>query len=482
MAITRLMHMKESPHYKPQHLVNAVKYILDVRNDGAKTDFGKWVGGNAGLDHKEVIESFLNTKKELQKESGRQGYHFVISFPPGETDAQTCYNVIQDFCQEYLGDGYDYVFAVHTDQDHMHGHVIFNSVSKETGYKYRYEKGDWEKIIQPITDKICQQYGLAPLTIEKEKMGRSYAAWAEQKKGKISWSNIMRADIDCAIHHATDIEDFKDKMKQMNYELEEKGYSKEHHSWYITYKYTDEKGVTHKHRSYGFTAGKGDSYNLEAITRRIEEKNLEDPYHLELANTLEQKVNVRLGQMSVSMKNTRTYKRMYQAVSFYKLPNPFAENYGTVKRDILRLEKLIEECAYIKRNPSMQAGGFHKRLETVDAKLKDLYILRKALQAIEENVKENILPADITRFRQLQKIISEADEFNDAWEEAEDELEEMEKRLPAAFVENERSLHRCKKNIELLKREKRILERVIKTEGGASVKKEPEIHVVPGHL
>ena len=38
MAVTRLMHMKESPNYKPQHLVNAIKYILDVRNDGAKTD------------------------------------------------------------------------------------------------------------------------------------------------------------------------------------------------------------------------------------------------------------------------------------------------------------------------------------------------------------------------------------------------------------------------------------------------------------
>ena len=388
MAITRLMHMKEAPRYKPQHLVNAIKYILDVRNAGAKTDFGKWVGGNAGLSHEEVIESFLNTKKELQKESGRQGYHFIISFPPGAADAQTCYNVIEDFCQEYLGDGYEYVFAVHTDQDHIHAHVVFNSVNRETGYKYRYEKGDWEKTIQPITDKICQQYGLEPLTIEKEKVGLSYADWSEQKKGTISWKHIMRADIDCAIHHATDSNDFLAKMKQMNYKLEARGYSKKHNSRYITYKYTDEKGVEHKHRSYGFTSGKGDSYNLEAITRRIEEKNLEQPYHLELAASLEQKMNVRLGQMSTVMKNTRTYKRMYQAVSFYNLPNPFAENYTTVRKDILRLERLIEDCAYIKRNPQIQNDGYIKRLKMVDVKLKESYILRKSLKAIEEDVKE----------------------------------------------------------------------------------------------
>lgn len=481
MAITRLMHMKEAPHYKPQHLVNAIKYVLDVRNDGVKTDFGKWVGGNAGLSHTDVIESFLNTKKELQKESGRQGYHFVISFPPGETDAQTCYNVIQDFCQEYLGDGYDYVFAVHTDQDHMHGHVIFNSVSKESGYKYRYEKGDWEKSIQPITDKICQQYGLAPLTIEKEKTGLSYAAWSEQKKGTINWKHIMRADVDCAIHHATDVEDFLAKMKQMNYKLEARGYSKKHNSKYITFKYTDEKGVEHRHRSYALTTGKGDSYNLEAITRRIEEKKLEEPYHLELANSIEQKVNLRLGQISTNMKSTNTYRRMYQAVSYYKLPNPFKENYRTVRRDILRLEKLIEDCAYIKRNPLMKSSGFQKRLEVVDVILKELYILRKSLQVIDEDLKKNVLPSDISRYRQLAKIMSEANEFNDEWEQAEDELEDMEKRLPVAWIENEKSLHRCNKNIEIMKKEKRILERVIKTEGGTSVQKEPEIHMVPGH-
>ena len=28
------------------------------------------------------------------------------------------------------------------------------------GKKYRYEKGDWAKYIQPITNKLCQEYGL----------------------------------------------------------------------------------------------------------------------------------------------------------------------------------------------------------------------------------------------------------------------------------------------------------------------------------
>ena len=38
MAITHLMHMKESPGIPHTHLRNAIDYILDVKNGGAKTN------------------------------------------------------------------------------------------------------------------------------------------------------------------------------------------------------------------------------------------------------------------------------------------------------------------------------------------------------------------------------------------------------------------------------------------------------------
>lgn len=424
--------MKEAPTYKPRHLINAIKYILDVDKDGAKTDFGKWVGGNAGLNHKDVIESFLNTKKVWDKEGGRQGYHFVISFSPSEADAQTCYNVIQEFCEIYLKDEYDYVFAVHTDKEHMHGHIIFNSVNRETGRKYRYEKGDWETSIQPITDEICKKHALAPLKMEKEKVGKQYALWLAEKNGTINWKHIMRADIECAIYHSNSMEDFLQKMKQMDYRITSGGYSKKHNSHYVVYHYTDDKGKEHKHRSFSLTSGIGDAYNLEMIQRRIEERKTKDPYHLKFAEGLEQRTNQRLGYLSTSMKNTKTYRRMYQAVSFYKMPNPFAQNNRTVRRDIVQLEKLIQECDYIKKNPL--ETGYSTRLEVVKAKLKDLYIFRKSLRAMEEGMSKEILP-------------------------------EM-------FEQNKRTLYQCNAEIESLKNEKRILERIVQEEKDSKGMKE----------
>ena len=154
MAITKLSNIGTPQGGGAAHLKNCISYILNSdKTEGL-------VGGNAGTTPQEVYQVMMDTKQEWEKENGRQGYHFVISFPPGEATKEEAYAVINDFCEEYLGENFDYVFSIHTDQKHMHGHIVFNSVNRMDGYKYRYEKGDWEKYIQPITDRVCEKYGL----------------------------------------------------------------------------------------------------------------------------------------------------------------------------------------------------------------------------------------------------------------------------------------------------------------------------------
>lgn len=384
MAVTVLQHMKEAPKFKPQHLHNAIKYILDVRNDGAKTDFGKWVGGNVGLEFNEIFWNFMNTKKVLEKLDGRQGYHFVISFNKEENvSAETCFNVLEDFCKNYLGDEYDYVFAVHTDKEHMHGHIIFNSVNRITAKKYRYEKGDWEKYIQPVTDQIAQTYNLLPLTYEKERIGVSHAKWAEKNLRKLNWKTIIRADVDYAIKNSSTWEEFLQNMKAMNYALDLRGYSTKHESNYITFCYKGDDGKIHKKRSYTLTSGESDDYSVQNIVKKIKSKTLDEPYYEVISDVMKNNVNMRLGQLSSSVKNTKTYYRMYQAVNYYKLPNPYAESKHMVRKDMLRIEKLIEECMYLKKNPSLTFDKLDKRLLIVEDELKKAYIERKSLREFD---------------------------------------------------------------------------------------------------
>ena len=69
---------------------------------------------------------------------------------------------VREWVEEYLGDRYDYACSVHKDRDHMHMHLVFNSVARNGG-KYRYEKGDWEKVIRPLTNRLAEKYHTGPL-------------------------------------------------------------------------------------------------------------------------------------------------------------------------------------------------------------------------------------------------------------------------------------------------------------------------------
>lgn len=92
---------------------------------------------------------------------GRQGYHFVISFEPGETDADEAYKITKEFAKKYLGENYDYVFATHTDKNHIHSHLIFNSVSRTDGYKYRYEMVTGKDIYSRLRMKYAWSMALS---------------------------------------------------------------------------------------------------------------------------------------------------------------------------------------------------------------------------------------------------------------------------------------------------------------------------------
>ena len=96
-------------------------------------------------------------------------------------------------------------------------------------------------------------------------------------------------------------------------------------------------------------------------------------------------------------------------------------------------------------------------------------------------MKLTVSPDVIERHSQLLHQLSAVMEYDAVSESAEDELERLESKLPYAFVINSRQLHRCEQNIEVLKKEKRVLGRVIETEGGYNKSLNVDVHVSPAH-
>ncbi len=129
---------------------------------------------------------------------------------------------MRDWAEKYLGDKYDYVFSVHSDREHVHMHLIFNAICREGG-KFRYEKGDWDNKIKPLTNSLAEKYQTGPLR-EKDKT----LDYDNSEKNKVKWKDVIKRDIDKCISERSTYEDLKERLvNEYDYQLRE-GVSREH--------------------------------------------------------------------------------------------------------------------------------------------------------------------------------------------------------------------------------------------------------------
>lgn len=200
MAISKIMHMKDSgTGFHGLHLKRSIEYIMVPE----KTQNGRMIGA-INCTSEKAFEQMRQTKVKFDKNSQRQGYHIVLSFKEDEVDADTVFEITQKFVKEYLGSRYEAVFAVHDNTDHLHSHIIYNSVSFVDGKKYHYSKGDWEKDIQPITNRLCKEYGLSVIELDGERANSEYKEWSVQRDGKFIWGDMIKRDLDaCILQSAT---------------------------------------------------------------------------------------------------------------------------------------------------------------------------------------------------------------------------------------------------------------------------------------
>lgn len=212
MAITKILNIMESEGRNPaSHLKNALEYIQNPD----KTEECVLVGGINCLPDT-AFEQMEETKNIFHKTGKRQGYHVIISFSPEEkvTVEQAMY-VLEHFAKDVLSDDYEAVYAVHTDREHMHGHLIWNSVSMTTGKKYNSPKSNWKNHLQPITNKYCDELGLSIMPAEYSKNPKNIRRDKWEKE--MSMKEIILRDAKMCAYAAGNVEHFKYLMKRLGY-------------------------------------------------------------------------------------------------------------------------------------------------------------------------------------------------------------------------------------------------------------------------
>ena len=212
MAITKILNIKESEGRNPaSHLKNALEYIQNLD----KTEECVLVGGINCLPDT-AFEQMEETKNIFHKTGKRQGYHVIISFSPEEkVTAEQAMYVLEHFAKDVLGDDYEAVYAVHTDREHMHGHLIWNSVSMTTGKKYNSPKSNWKNHLQPITNKYCDELGLSIMPAEYSKNPKNISRDKWEKE--MSMKEIILRDAKMCAYAAGNVEHFKYLMKRLGY-------------------------------------------------------------------------------------------------------------------------------------------------------------------------------------------------------------------------------------------------------------------------
>ena len=212
MAITKILNIKESEGRNPaSHLKNALEYIQNPN----KTEECVLVGGINCLPDT-AFEQMEETKNIFHKTGKRQGYHVIISFSPEEkVTAEQAMYVLEHFAKDVLGDDYEAVYAVHTDREHMHGHLIWNSVSMTTGKKYNSPKGNWKNHLQPITNKYCDELGLSIMPAEYSRNPKNISRDKWEKE--MSMKEIILRDAKMCAYAAGNVEHFKYLMKRLGY-------------------------------------------------------------------------------------------------------------------------------------------------------------------------------------------------------------------------------------------------------------------------
>ena len=161
------------------------------------------------------------TKRRWDKCGGILGYHIIHSYAPGEVTPQEAHAAGVEFARRLLGERYEAVVATHLDREHLHCHIVFNSVSLVDGSKYRSDFKSYFGTLRGTSNAVSRERGLS--VIEPEHEGRHYAEWDAEKHSRPTVRGMVRADVDAALLRARSFSDFLIRLRAQGYEVRAQG-------------------------------------------------------------------------------------------------------------------------------------------------------------------------------------------------------------------------------------------------------------------
>ena len=274
LAATRLIALHKN---KGKSVAACLKSRTDYAQNPDKTQQGELVSSYE-CSPLTVDEEFMLSKRQYELATGRRQKNDVIayqirqSFKPGEITAEEANKVGYELAMRFTKGKYAFIVATHTDREHIHNHIIYNSTALDSTRKFR----DFllsGLAVQRLSDLICLEHQLSVIEIKpyRERQKRTLYPPRESNRDKLCAiiDNILLNE------KPEDFEAFLQKLEQQGYEIK-RG------------KHTSVKGTRQKRFIRFRTLGAGYSEDeIKAVIAREAEHRphqkqppKEQPFHL----------------------------------------------------------------------------------------------------------------------------------------------------------------------------------------------------------
>lgn len=504
MVVTKVFQIKQ-----PGNLKNAINYIVndaktlkaDDMNDPenifsyevqGEEVFKRLVSGydlTDSSDKETVYDDFILTKMSADSLNGNDrlsdlknpdrvlAHHLIQSFSPDDNlTPEQIHEIGRKTVLELTGGDHQFIIATHMDKGHIHNHIIFNTTNSTTLKKFEWKKGT-KQSLSKISDKHSE---LAGAKIIEPKMNNSYTKYSAWKESN-NFRQSIKDRLDFLLKNAVDLNDFNEKAKALNLEIDVSGK-------YTTFKLKDssqKRGVRDR------TLSKKGKYNIDQIEERLKTnavviplEQISDKYK-ELQKTKEQDFEYKLLIEKWQIKE-RSQKSIYVEIEFG------VDRKGTISIPSQKLDQLEDGnfYAYLKRNDffyflndqNATQNKFvngttvikqlaQKNGQSILTKNRNISMLNRYVEELNFLALNGV--TNSTQFKELE------DQFKNKLEETDQELERLDDKLAktnkvlGALIDYQTNLTPSKASEEILQKA-----RIDKNTDPEMIKKEmKEIHI-----
>ncbi|MCY8235395.1 relaxase/mobilization nuclease domain-containing protein, partial [Priestia endophytica] len=213
-------------------------------------------GHNCDIDY--AKSNFKELRMLYGKDDGIQAHTIIQSFQPGEVTAEQANEIGLELAKSVAKD-YQVAIYTHADKEHIHNHIVINSVNIENGSKYQAHGKEAIERVREASDRLCKERDLSIVKEKSAEMRYTQAEKALIDNDKFSWKDDIRDKVDIEKQHAKSYEEFKQNLTEKHgIEVLERGKN-------ITFKHPDNDRKVRGSRL-------GNSYEKETLKNEFEKR------------------------------------------------------------------------------------------------------------------------------------------------------------------------------------------------------------------